>query len=321
LKRELEIRLGELEERWHFSSLEKIFIEKRIYRDIEDCETWEAVIEAIDKGLRPYKRRFRREITRDDLIRLTEIRIKRISKFDSFRAEEEIKGLEDALAETKRNLKSLTRYAIRYFEGLKKSYGKGRERRTELTEFERVDRSQVAAATETLYLDEKNGFAGWGLRRERPIEKCSRLDDLIAFSQDGKMRVVKVSEKAFVGQRPVHVSVFRKENDRIYSMIYRDGKEGPVLAKRFRVGGVTRDKIYELGKGTPGTRVFYFAAHDSEEESAEHTVIVHLKPALRLRNVTRPFRFGEISVKGRGAKGNIITRHAVDRVVRAPKEF
>jgi len=321
LKRELEIRLGELEERWHFSSLEKIFIEKRIYRDIEDCETWEAVIEAIDKGLRPYKRRFRREITRDDLIRLTEIRIKRISKFDSFRAEEEIKGLEDALAETKRNLKSLTRYAIRYFEGLKKSYGKGRERRTELTEFERVDRSQVAAATETLYLDEKNGFAGWGLRRERPIEKCSRLDDLTAFSQDGKMRVVKVSEKAFVGQRPVHVSVFRKENDRIYSMIYRDGKEGPVLAKRFRVGGVTRDKIYELGKGTPGTRVFYFAAHDSEEESAEHTVIVHLKPALRLRNVTRPFRFGEISVKGRGAKGNIITRHAVDRVVRAPKEF
>ena len=322
LKWELELRLAELEEKWHFSSLEKIFIEKRIYRDIEECETWEAVIEAIDKGLKPYKKQFKREITREDIVRLTEIKIKRISKYDSFRADDEIKGIEDAIEETSKNLKNLTRYAIRYYQELKKKYGVGREPRTEVAEFERVDRTQVVASTETLYVDEKNGFAGWGLKKERAIEKCSRLDDIVAISQDAKMRVIKVSDKAFVGKRPVHVAVFRKgkEEDRIYSMIYRDGRDGAILAKRFRVGGVTRDKIYELGKGTAGTRVFYLAVHESEAESAENTVLIHLRPALRLRNVSRLFQFGEIAVKGRGAKGNILTRHAVERVVKAPRD-
>ena len=320
LKRELEIRLGELEEKWHFGSLEKIFIGKRIYRDIEECDTWEAVIEAIDKGLKPYRKRFRREITRDDIVRLTEIRIKRISKYDSFRADEEIKDLENGIAETQRNLSNLTRYAIRYYQNLQKKYGKDREPRTDEGEFERVDRAQVVAATETLYVDEKNGFAGLGLKREKAIEKCSRLDDIIAISQDAKMRVLKVSNKAFVGKRPVHVVVFRKGEEKIYSMIYRDGRDGAVLAKRFRIGGVTRDKIYELGKGTAGTRVFYLVVHDSEEESALNTVLIHLKPALRLRNVSRLFQFGEIAVKGRGAKGNIVTKHAVDRVVKPSRE-
>jgi len=321
LKLELEIRLAELMEKWHFSSLEKIFIEKRIYRDIEECETWEAVIEAIDKGLKPYQKRFKREITRDDIVRLTEIKIKRISKYDTFRADEEITSLEDAIAETRKNLRNLTRYAVRYFEGLKKTYGKGRERRTELAEFGRVDRTQVVASTETLYLDEKGGFAGWSLKKEKAIEKCSRIDDIIAFSQDAQVRVLKVSAKAFVGKRPVHVAVFRKEEDKIYSLIYRDGRDGAVLAKRFRIGGVTRDKIYELGKGTKGSRVLYFAVHDNEEDSAENTVVVHLKPALRLRNLSRVFQFGEVAVKGRGAKGNIITKHTVDRVVKAPKDL
>ncbi len=320
LKRELEIRLGELEEKWHFGSLEKIFIGKRIYRDIEECDTWEAVIEAIDKGLKPYRKRFRREITRDDIVRLTEIRIKRISKYDSFRADEEIKDLENGIAETQRNLSNLTRYAIRYYQNLQKKYGKDREPRTDEGDFERVDRAQVVAATETLYVDEKNGFAGLGLKREKAIEKCSRLDDIIAISQDAKMRVLKVSNKAFVGKRPVHVVVFRKGEEKIYSMIYRDGRDGAVLAKRFRIGGVTRDKIYELGKGTAGTRVFYLVVHDSEEESALNTVLIHLKPALRLRNVSRLFQFGEIAVKGRGAKGNIVTKHAVDRVVKPSRE-
>ncbi|MCH2064972.1 MAG: DNA topoisomerase, partial [Roseibacillus sp.] len=320
LKRELEIHLEELQEKWHFSSLEKIFIEKRIYRDIEECESWEAVIAAIDKGLRPYKNRFRREITEDDIVRLTEIRIKRISKYDSFRAEDEIKGLEGAIEETERNLKNLTRYAIRYYKNLQKKYGKGREPKTDEEEFERVDRTQVVAATETLYVDEKNGFAGLGLKREKAIEKCSLLDDVIAISQDAKMRVVKISSKAFVGKRPVHVAVFRKGEEKIYSMIYRDGRDGPILAKRFRVGGVTRDKVYELGKGSAGTRVFYLAVHDSEEESGSNTVLIHLKPALRLRNVTRLFQFSEIGIKGRGAKGNIITKHALDRVVKAPRD-
>ena len=317
LKRELEIRLGELEEKWHFSSLEKIFIEKRIYRDIEECETWESVLDAIELGLKPYKKRFRRAVTKDDIIRLTEIRIKRISKYDSFRANEEIKGLEDSIAETEKDLGGLTRYALRYYKNLLKKYGSGKEPRTDEAEFERVDRSQVVAATETLYVDEKNGFAGLTLKKERAVEKCSRLDDLIAVSQDAKMRVLKVSDKAFVGKRPVHVAIFRKNEEKIYSMIYRDGRDGAVLAKRFRVGGVTRDKIYELGKGTAGTRVFYFAVHSKEEESDGNTVLLHLKPALRLRNVSREFRFGEIGIKGRGAKGNILTKHAVDRVVRA----
>ena len=321
LRKELEIRLGELQEKWHFSSLEKIFIEKRIYRDIEEQTTWEGVIGAIDKGLKPYRKLFKREITEEDIVRLTEIKIKRISKFDSFKADEEIKSLEKDIDETEKNLKQLTRYAIRWFEELKKKYAKGRERKTEISSFDRVDRSQVILATETLYLDDKNGFAGYGLKKETPLEKCSTLDDVIIFGQDSKMRIVKVAEKFFVGPRPLRVAVFRKDEDLIYSMIYRDGKEGPLLAKRFRVGGITRDKEYELTKGTPGSRIFYFAVHKSEAESSDQFLIVHIKPALKLRNVSRPFNFGEVPIKGRASGGNIVTKLPIDRIVRAPKDF
>jgi len=317
LKLELEIRLGELNDKWHFSSLEKIFIENRIYRDIEECETWEAVIEAIDLGLKPFKNLLKREVTRDDIVRLTEIKIKRISKYDTFRADEEIKGLEDSITEVEKNLKNLTRYAVRYYEQLKKKYGKGRERRSLIEEFGVVNRTQVVAATETLYFDYKNGFAGTSLKKEAVIEKCSNLDDLIAFSQDGEMRVTKVADKVFVGKRPVHVSIFRKDEPKIYSMIYREGRDGPVYAKRFKAGGVTRDKIYQMGKGAKGTRVLYFAVHDTEEESAANAVMIHIKPALRLRNLSRLFSFGEIAVKGRASRGNVVTKHSVDRVVRA----
>lgn len=321
LRMELEIRLGELAEKWHFSSLEKIFIENRIYRDIEECTTWEAVLKAIDDGLKPFKKLLKREVTEEDLVRLTEIKIKRISKFDSFKADEEIKGLEKDIEETEKNLKGLTKYTIRWFEELKKKYGKGRERRTEITTFDRVDRSQVILATETLYLDEKNGFAGFGLKKETPIEKCSTLDDVVIFGQDGKMRIVKVADKFFVGPRPMRVAVFKKDEDLIYSLIYRDGKEGAILAKRFRVGGITRDKEYELTRGTPGSRIFYFAVHKSEAESADQMLIVHIKPALRLRNVSRPFNFGEVQIKGRSSGGNIVTKLPIDRIVRAPKDF
>lgn len=317
LKRELEIRLAELQEKWHFSSLEKIFIENRIYRDIEEVETWEGVIEAIDKGLEPFKKLLKREVTHDDIIRLTEIKIKRISKYDSFRADEEIKGLEDGIEETEKNLRNLTRYAIRYFENLKKKYGAGRERRTEISEFEMVNRTQVVAATETLYLDRTNGFAGWGLKKEEAIDKCSRLDDMIVFTPDVKMTVMKVAEKVFVGPKPQHLAIFRKDEEKIYSMIYREGRKGPVYAKRFRVGGVTREKEYLLGKGSEGSRVLYFAGHDNEEESGANAVMVHLKPVLRLRNLGRFFVFSEIAIKGRGSRGNIVTKHTVDRVVRA----
>ncbi|MDE0859325.1 MAG: DNA gyrase/topoisomerase IV subunit A [Akkermansiaceae bacterium] len=313
---ELEILLGELQEKWHFSSLEKIFIENRIYRDIEECETWEAVIEAIDQGLTPFKKLLKREVTVEDITRLTEIRIKRISKFDAFRADDEIKGLEDRIAETEKNIRNITRFTIAYYKNLLKKYSKGRERKTEIAEFGVVKRSAVVVANETLYLDLKNGFAGYGLKKDDPVEKCSTLDDIISFSQDGEMRVMKVADKVFVGKRPVHVSIFRKDEEKIYSMMYREGRDGPIYAKRFRAGGVTRDKVYLMGKGTKGTRVLYFVVHHSEEASGDNVVTVHLKPVLRLRNVSREFHFGEIAVKGRASKGNLVTKHTVDRVVR-----
>ncbi len=319
---ELEIKLGELAEKWHFSSLEKIFIENRIYRDIEECETWEAVLKAIDDGLKPFKKLLKREVTAEDLARLTEIKIKRISKFDSFKADEEIKGLEKTIDETEKNLRNLTKFAIRWYEELGKKYGKGRERRTEIASFDRVDRMQVVAATETLYLDTKNGFAGYGLKKDgEPVEKCSTIDDIISFTQDGKMRVVKVAEKVFVGQRPLRVSIFRKDEDLIYSTIYRDGRDGAILAKRFTVGGVTRDKEYDLTKGTPGTRVLYFAVHKTNEESSAQMLLVHLKAALRMRNLIIKVHFADYGIKGRSSGGNLVTKHGIEKIVRAPKDY
>ena len=321
LSMELEIKLAELNEKWHFSSLEKIFIENRIYRDIEECETWEAVIKAIDDGLKPFKKLLKREVTEEDIVRLTEIKIKRISKFDAFKADEEIRGLEKEMDLTEKNLKSLTKYTVKWFEELKKKYGAGRERRTEITTFDRVDRTQVVAANETLYVDWKNGFAGFGLKKDEAIEKCSTIDDIIAFTQDGKMKVMKIADKGFIGHKPIHVAVFRKDEPLIFSMIYRDGKDGAIMAKRFQVGGVTRDKEYDLTKGKAGSRVLYFALHKNEQDSAAQMLIVHLKPQLRLRNVTRPFHFAEVAVKGRASNGNTITKHAVEKIIRAPKDF
>jgi topoisomerase-4 subunit A len=321
LRMELEIRLGELGDKWHFSSLEKIFIENRIYRDIEECETWEAVLKAIDDGLKPYKKLLRREVTEDDLTRLTEIRIKRISKFNSFKADEEIRAIEDEIEEVEKNLKQLTKYTIRWYEQLGKKYGKDRVRLTQIASFDRVDRTQVAAATETLYLDAKNGFAGTSLKKEEPLEKCSMLDDVIVFSADGKMKICKVADKFFVGQRPLRVAIFRKDEDLIYSMIYRDGKDGNVMAKRFTVGGTTRDKEYDLTKGTPGSKVLYFKWHTTNEESSAQMLIVHMKSGLRLRNLTRPIHFAEFGIKARGSQGNIVTKHPVEKILIAPKDF
>ena len=321
LRQELEIKLAELAEKWHFSSLEKIFIENRIYRDIEECETWEAVIKAIDDGLTPFKPLLKREVTEEDIVKLTEIKIKRISKFDSFKADEEIKSLEKAIDETNKHLKQLTKFAIRWFEELLRKYGKDKERRTEIASFERVDRVQVVAATETLYLDAKNGFAGYGLKKEEPVEKCSTIDDIISFTADGKMKVVKVAEKVFVGLRPLRVAVFRKDEDLIYSMIFRDGKDGPILAKRFTVGGITRDKEYDLTRGKPGSRVLYFAVHKTNEESSAQMLLVHLKSALRMRNLIRPLHFAEFGIKSRSSGGNLVTKHAIEKIVRAPKDY
>lgn len=321
LKQELEIALGELEEKWHFSSLEKIFIENRIYRRIEECETWEAVLTEIWEGLDPFLNLLRRKVTQEDVERLTEIKIKRISKFDSFKADEHIKSLEEQIKEVKRNLRSLTKYAISWFEDLKKKYGKGRERRTELTSFERVVAREVAVANETLYVDRKNGFVGWGMKRDgEELGPCSRLDDIIAFARDGTMRVVRNAEKVFVGENNLHTAIFAKDDKPVYHMIYRDGRDGNTYAKRFQVSAITRDKVYDLALGTPGTRVFYFTVHESKEAADSDVIRVHIKPAPRLRTLQIDFDFGTLAIKGRASKGNIITRNAIDRVVRAPKD-
>lgn len=315
---ELEIKLNELEEKWHFSSLEKIFIEKRIYRRIEECETWEAVIQEIWTGLRPYLRLLRREVNDDDIARLTEIKIKRISKYDAFKADEHLRNLEDQIAETKKNLKRLTAFTIKWFEGIKERYGKDRQRRTELATFDRVDAKQVVVANDTLYVDRKEGFAGYGMKRDEAVCKCSRMDDIIAFSRDGTMRVVKVVEKVFIGKDNLHVAVFNRDEPKIYNMIYRDGRGGKTMVKRFRVEGVTREKLYDLTSGAAGTRVLWFSEHDTEED-ANLIVRVHLKSDLKLRNFQIDFRFANLDIKGRGAKGNILTKHPVDRVSRISK--
>lgn len=319
LGRELEIQLGELEEKWHFSSLEKIFIEHRIYRDIEECLTWEAVMEAIWAGLRPHLKLFKREITDEDVRRLTEIKIKRISKFDSYKADEEIKSLEKAIEQVGKHLRNLTRFTIRWFEDLRKKHAPGRERRTELCSFERVQAAKVAMANETLSVDFKEGFAGYGLKRGEgeEIGKCSQLDDIIAFRRDGGMLVTKVAPKVFVGRDLIRLAVFDKEEPLVYSMIYREGRDGRTFIKRFEVKGVTRDREYQLAAAAPGTRVLYLAVHGSLAESDANQVVVHLKPALRLRNVSLAVDWASVAVKGRGAKGNLLTKHKVDRVVRA----
>jgi topoisomerase-4 subunit A len=327
LRQELEIRLGELKEKWHFASLEKIFIEKRIYRDIEKEETWEGVISAVDKGLKPYVKIFHRAITQDDILRLLEIRIKRISKYDSFRADELIKGFEEDIKEVEGHLAQLTRYAIRYLKELKKNYGKGRERKTEicreedgsLAPFDRINAAQVVVANETLYLNRKDGFAGYGLKKDEAIEKCSNLDEVIVFGKDGLMKVMKIAEKMFVGKSPLRVNVFRRDEEKVYNMVYRDGKSGRLYAKKFKVGGVTREKEYPLFKTHSKSRIFFFAVHDSEKKNSN--ILVHLDPELkRVKEMTIEFDFAWIDLQGRGAKGSTLTSHKVDRVVNTPRD-
>ena len=315
LKWELEIKLGELEDRWHHSSLERIFIENKIYRRIEECTTWESVIEEIWKGLKPYLKKLRRKVVEEDVVKLTEIKIKRISKYDSFKADELIKGIEDKIKEVKRDISQITRYTIRYYKELKEKFGKGRERKTEVSSFSKVIAKNVAVATETIYLNSKTGFAGWGLKSSGvSVDRCSRMDDLIVFGREGTMQVSKVAEKTYVGKNPAHVAIFKKDEPKYYCMIYRDGRDGATLVKRFTVQGVTREKMYDLTKGNNGTRVLFFSAHESDKETPVVNVV--LKPAPRLRVKEFEVNFADVSIKGRASKGNILTKNKVDKVVR-----
>ena len=314
LKRELEIRKGELEEQWHFSSLEKIFIENRIYRDIEECETWEAIMKAIHFGLKPHTKHLLREVTDEDVVRLTEIRIKRISKFDSFKADEVISKIEDEIAQIKHDLQHLTDFAIAYFKKIKEKHGKGRERKTEIKSFENIDATKVAVANAKLYVNRSEGFIGHGLKRTDSefVADCSDIDDIIVFRENGSMQVQKIQAKSFVGKNIIHVGVWKKGDKRTtYNMIYRDGKAGNTMIKRFAVTSITRDREYDLTKGTPGTKVLYFTANPNGEAEV---VQVLLRAKAKLKKLKFDLDFAETAIKGRGAKGNIITKHMVSKI-------
>jgi topoisomerase-4 subunit A len=317
LRQELEIRKAELEEGWHMSSLEKIFIENRIYRKIENCETWEAVISTIDKGLDPWKPSLRREVTRDDIVQLTEIKIKRISKYDSFKADEYIKGLEKELKQVKHDLKHLTEYTIAWYEELLKKYGAGKERITEIKTFDTIQAAQVAVANAKLYMNREDGFIGTGLKKDEFIVECSDLDDIIVFRKDGVMMVTKVADKTFVGKNILHAGILRKDDDRmVYHMIYEDAGDKRTYVKRFQAGGVTRNKEYVLTKsGKPG-KVLYFSANPNGESEV---VQVRHKPSPRLRKLEFDFNFKELEIKGRAAAGNLLTQHAVSKVTQKSK--
>jgi len=312
LLKELQIKLGELEEDWHYSSLEKIFIEKRIYRDIEEQTTWEGVLNAIDTGLKPYKKKLRREVTTEDIVKLTELRIKRISKYDSFKADEHIKGVEDEIAEVKNNIENLTDYAVRYYENLLKKYGKDRERKTEIRPFETIQATTVAIANAKLYVNYKEGFIGTGLKKDEFAFDCSDLDNVIVFRKDGKMMITKVADKTFVGKDIIHLAIFQKNDERMtYNMIYLDGKSGVSYSKRFNVTGVTRDKEYDLTKNNPGSKVHYFSANPNGEAEV---VSITLSPGSKARIKVLDFYFEEVEIKGRSVQGNQVTKYPIKSI-------
>ena len=312
LKRELEIQLSELEEQWHFASLERIFIENRIYRDIEEEETWEGVITAIDKGLKPYITHLKRSITEQDIIRLTEIRIKKISKFDVDKAKHFIESLEGKIEETKHHLAHLIDFAIDYFKELKKKYGKGKERKTEIRTFDDIVATKVVIRNTKLYVNRVEGFIGTSLRKDEYVTDCADIDDVIIFRKDGKMMVTKVASKTFVGKDMIHVAVFKKKDKRtVYNMMYRDGRGGPSYMKRFTVTGVTRDKEYDLTNGSKGSVVHYFTANPNGEAEV---VTINLRVAGSIKKLKWDIDFADLAVKSRGVRGNTITKYAIKKV-------
>ncbi|WP_340154849.1 DNA gyrase/topoisomerase IV subunit A [uncultured Winogradskyella sp.] len=312
LKSELEIRLGEFQEQWHFASLERIFIEKRIYRDIEEEETWDGVIEAIDKGLQPHIKHLKRKITVEDITRLTEIRIKRISKFDIDKAQQKIDALEDQITEVRHHLANLIDYAIAYFERLKKEYGEGKERKTEIRIFDDVDATKVVIRNTKLYVNREEGFIGTALKRDEYVCDCSDIDDIIVFTNNGKMMVTKVDSKTFIGKNIIHVAVFKKKDKRtIYNMIYRDGKGGPSYVKRFAVTSMTRDREYDLTNGNKGSALWYFSANPNGEAEV---VSISLRQVGSIKKLKWDLDFADVLIKGRASKGNIVTKYAIKRV-------
>ncbi len=312
LKTELELKLHNLKEKWHMSSLEKIFIENRIYRKIENCTTWESVIKTIDKGLKPFKKLLMREVTEEDIVKLTEIKIKRISKYDAFKADEAIGKLEETIAQVEYNLENLTEFAIDYYKDLLTKFGKGRERKTTLKSFSNIEVKHVAIANRKLYVDRKLGFVGSGLKGAEMIKECSDIDDIIVFRKDGKMVVTRIADKTFVGKNIIHVDIWKKSDERkIYNIIYSDPKATKNYAKRFAVTAITRDREYDLTKGDPNSKLLYFSANPNGEAEI---VKVLLSQNCRAKIKEFDFDFSTIAVKGRTSQGNIITRWPIKKV-------
>lgn len=312
LRSELEIELNELEEQWHFQSLERIFIENRIYRRIEEEETWEGVIKAIDEGLKPFTKHLKRAVTEEDIVRLTEIRIKRISKFDIDKAQEKIEALEGDIEQVKHNLEHIIDFAIDFFQNLKEKYGKGRERKTEIRNFDNIEATKVVLRNTKLYVNREEGFVGTGLKKDEYVADCSDIDDVIVFLRDGNMMVTKVDVKTFVGKDIIYVAVFTKNDKRtIYNMIYRDGKSGPSYVKRFNVTSITRDKLYDLTQGNKGSQIVYFSGNPNGEAEV---VTILLRQVGSIKKLKFDLDFASLAIKGRASKGNKVTRYPIKRI-------
>ncbi len=312
LKLELEIELGELEEKWHFASLEKIFIENEIYQEIKNRASKEEVYSAIDLALNPFTKHLMREVTVEDIIRLTELPFMRISRYDQDKALENIASLEGKIEQVKHHLANLITYAIDYFLNIQKKYGKNKERRTELRIFDTIDATKVAVANEKFYANFDEGFIGTSLKKDQFLFECSDIDDIIIFRKDGTMLVTKVESKTFVGKNILHVGIWKKNDKRtVYNMIYREGKEGPYYMKRFFVTGVIRSNEYNLASDKKGSEVLYFSANANGEAEV---VNVLLKPSARIRKNKLDIDFSELAIKGRDSKGNLVTKYPIKKI-------
>ena len=313
LKKELDVRLAELNLLWHYSTLEKIFIENRIYRLIEDEETWDGVLDAINKGLKPFINLLKKEVSEDDILKLTEIKIKRISKFDLEKADKKIKQIEEDIDKVKFNLENLNDFAIQYFKDLKSTYSTGRQRKTEIRIFDDVDIKKVVVKNSKLYVNREDGFIGTSLRREEYVEDCSDIDDIIVFTSNGDMIVTKVDSKKFVAKNILYVSVFKKRDSRtIYNMIYKEGKSGVSYIKRFNVTGVTRDKTYNLTSQNPKTKILHFSANPNGEAEI---VTIQLRQSGSIKKLKWDLDFADLAIKGRSVKGNIVSKYSVNKVI------
>ncbi len=315
LGRELEIRLDELNEQWHMASLERIFIENKIYQEIEGCKSREEAYAAVDKGLEPFKKRLRREITLDDIVKLTELRFIRISRYDTARADEQIKGIEDETAQVKHDIAHLTDYAVAYYRNIKKKYGKGRDRRTELREFDSIEAAKVVVANAKLYVDRVEGFFGIGnaMKKDEYVCDCSDMDDVIVITKEGKYIITKVSDKAFFAKNIYYIGVFKRNDERtIYNVLYRDGRNGPIMMKRCAIKSITRDKEYDMTKGTPKSEILYMSVNPNGEAEV---LKVYFRPRPRLKKCIVDLDFSNLAIKGRQSQGNLFSRYGIQKIV------